>query len=444
MTVEVRNRRTLALLPTPGRVRVGIAMAALDRLVDVTVQPAVAAQGVLDAAVRCGEPVLDVAAETHRRIEEAAERVGTPVPEHGHRRVIPDLTAALGGVAFPLLAPVYDLGGDPLREVPRWAAPVLAAATVGDGARVGFGTAATRPVRRALVEALRPLADGCVDLTGLALGILAAPVAPPDRVARILAADRVAQPVDGLPDPTELAQATSVVATWGARRCERILVEAAGRPDGMAKLMATVRYARDLAAHGPRSLPNRLDALHDAYRCLIRTAPPEEPRVVLRSPAPRPRPRPRRRAVPERGALLPMVHRELAAPASPAVAPGTRLPVSPRLAALEGATRGELMFLVPRAAADLSRWGIELANCLGDFGGAVASGRSTIVGVAVAGRLAYAVEIDGGATIRQLTGAANRPVPMGHRAVIVSMLAEGGLIDRTAADNTRWLAEVRC
>ena len=109
-----------------------------------------------------------------------------------------------GGIAFPLLGAAYDLGASPLEEIPRWAGPVLAAPTVADGARTAFGASATRPVRRALVEAIRPLPTGQVDLTVLALALMASDVLEPDRLARVLCAPRVAHPIVDLPDPATL------------------------------------------------------------------------------------------------------------------------------------------------------------------------------------------------------------------------------------------------
>ena len=82
--------------------------------------------------------------------------------------------------------------------------------------------------------------------------------------------------------------------------------------------------------------------------------------------------------------------------------------MAPAVRALDGQTVGDLTFVVPRTAGDLQRWGRLLSNCLGDFGAAVACGRSTIIGIERANALAFAVEVGAGGAIRQFAGQANR------------------------------------
>lgn len=120
----------------------------------------------------------------------------------------------------------------------------------------------------------------------------------------------------------------------------------------------------------------------------------------------------------------------------------TALPLTPAERALDGTTEGAIMLVLPRTAGDLTRWGRLLSNCLGDFGPAVAAGRSTIIGVHRANRLVAAVELTPSGTIRQFCGAANRAPGDRDRRAVVRLLQRAGVLDTSATANRPWLAGV--
>ena len=69
-------------------------------------------------------------------------------------------------------------------------------------------------------------------------------------------------------------------------------------------------------------------------------------------------------------------------------------------------------------------------NCLGDFGPAVAAGRSTIVGIEQGNALAFAVEVDTDGRIRQFAGRANRAPTDALREATVAALRAAGIVTR--------------
>ncbi len=436
LDIAVAGRPVVALLPADRRVRVGLVMPVVDRVVDVSVQPTSATIALEEAARRAQTPMTSVERAARRMLVDAAARSDAWAPTAEMC-----LVRAFGGVAFPLLAAAYGQGGAPLREVPRWAEPVLAATTIGEGAVVAFGAAATRPVRRTLVAAIRPLPTGEIDLTALGLALMARDVLEPDQLARLLCAERVPQPNSQLPDRSTMRAARLVLVGWGPARTERVLTEAAGRADGSAVLLEIIQYARQLGDHGPaQPLPNRLDELHDVHRALMRTATATATATAATAtatatatarptlPGHAPPPAPRRRRTPHR-VLTPPV-------ASRAVGPHTPIPTPHAVRALDGRRAGDLAFVVPRTVGDLERWGRLLSNCLADFASATVTGRSVLVGVLRASRLVYVIELTPTGSIRQFCGRANRrPTERDHRTVVEAMAA-AGVLDRGTSGNT--------
>lgn len=440
------GRAALVLLPEPARARarLGLPLRPLERVVDISVQPSAALDALCERRPGTAAPTPGTLAALHRALAEAHRRCGSWLPDPSVEPL-----AALGGAAFPLLAAAYASGSGAVREVPRWAEAVLAEPTAREGARAAFGSAATRPVVRALAGSLRT--DGApVDLTNLALGLIGGEALEPDQLARVLATPPGARTRPIAIDPATLAAARRTVPAWGAARTERVLRQAAEAPDGPALLLRTIRYARQLDGHGPRALPSDLTTLHDLFRSRIATAPPPRPR-----PTPRPTCAPaanRARADAPPAAALPAVpaapppgpaHRIYAPPAGqPAVTARAPLPVGPALADLDGRRVGPVTFVAPRAVADLERWGRLLSNCLGGFGPAAAAGRSTIVGIEVAGALAFAVELDGAGALVQFAGQANRQPPVDVRRATVQGLLDAGLLARPHPRNEPWITDL--
>ncbi len=415
--VEVAGHPIVRLDAMRRRVRVQLVIPVVGRCVDVTAQPATPAQALRDAAAARRVDLAEVAAAAYRSATEAAAAAAawTPRPDS-------PLVATFGGVAFPLLGALYDEGGSPLGEVPPWAEATLGAASLREAGVAAFGSTSTRPVRAALVEALRPLSGGVIDLSGLLVGLIGAPTLEPDRLAALLSSQRVAQRGPVGVDTSVLELARRIVARWGAIRAERVLREALERADGVTRLVDTVRYADWLGDHGPADrLPNGLDELHDVHRALLRSAPANADADAEGRPAAA-TPRRRRR----RGNL----HQPLAAPVGFApVTATTALPAPPAVEGLDGVTLGELDFVVPRVADDLSRWGRLMSNCLGSFAPSVAAGRSSIIGVRRRNRLVYALEVTPARALRQFCGRANRIPDDPHRHQILEFLVERGVID---------------
>lgn len=444
LLVHVADQPVLALAPGDRRVRIGLVMPVVGRVVDISVQPAAAARSLTDAARRAGLPTQQVEAPAARALVEAAARSGSWNPPHGI-----SLLGAFGGVAFPLLAAAYDRGGVPLDEVPRWASAALSSRNVAEATRTLFGADGTRTVRRALVDALHPTRSGRVQLTTLALSLIGRQVLQPDRLARVLGAPCVDQPAADLPDTSTLEVAEHVVTRWGAERAERLLVGAAARPDGLRMLLATAAYARQLGDHGPDGpLPSRLDQLHDLHRSLVPTSLPVAPApapVACRADGPGDRRARERRAAPARPAERRAPHRLLAPPVTAAgpVAPGTSVPRPTHLRQIDGLRVGDLLLVLPRDVTDLARWGRILSNCLADFAPAVAAERSTIIGVHRGTRLTYAVELTPTGLVRQFCGPANRPPRDVDRREVIGALVDARLVDPRAAANQPWLHGVR-
>ena len=428
--IRVADRAALLLMPAEGRVRVGLVMPVVDRVIDVSVQPATSCRTLQESARRSRIPVTALEAVARAALHESAQVAGCPPPaEHLCLR------RCFGGIAFPLLASAFEAGADPVDEVPRWATPVLASRTVGDAARAAFADAATRPVRRALVRALEPTPTGELDLGVLALALIGSTSLEPDRLARVLQAERVGHPVADLPDPAALRAARHVVeqwsGDWGEARVESVLVDAAGRTDGVRVLMDTVAYARQLGDHVPHLRPRTLDELHDVHRTLMRTAAPATPPTVrTRDEEPPEPPRPFARPAP-RAALPPP------SPLTGARRTAASLPRG-RFLALDGRSEGEITLVLPRGA-DLTRWGRLLSNCLADFDSAVQRGHSVVIGVLRRHRLTYAVELTPSGVIRQFNGARNRPPALADLRTVVEMLAAAGVLDPAQPANRPWL-----
>lgn len=435
MVVLAAPADVLAFTPKHGTVAIGIVMPPRSRVVDVSAQPS-AAMDVLAATSRSMfESPARLESAARAAALDAAAIAEAPLPD---REV--DTLGLFGAIAFPILSAAYDLGAAPVGSIPRWSVRVLERPTVGDAARVAFGPSATRTVRRAMVEVLRPLEDGSVDLSGLALALMAGPVVQPDRLARVLSAPRVRQDPASLPDPATLRSSIPVLERWGAVRVERVLTEAAGRANGLALVLRTLAYAADLGDHGPSGpLPHRLQELHDVHRVLVRSAPAEPT-----PPPPAAEPAVQREVRAARPRTPPPPHRALAPPTTGRVIrPDAPIRYRPDLQRLDGSVVSGLKLVLPRTAGDLDRWGRIMSNCLGDFASAAVTGRSVIIGVERANRLDFAVEMTAAGTVRQFCGRANRAPGPAVRRSVVSLLIDSGVLDTGASSNRPWLVDVR-
>jgi hypothetical protein len=97
--------------------------------------------------------------------------------------------------------------------------------------------------------------------------------------------------------------------------------------------------------------------------------------------------------------------------------------------------------VLPRTGHELRWWGQRLRSCIGDFGPAVASGQSVLVGIEVDDVLTYCAEVaPATATIRQALGRGNRPLPPEAAGALVRALVRAGLVDPAHPSNRPWVA----
>lgn len=449
-----------------GRVAVALVLLGGRRAVDVSIQPGLVATLVGPADAR----------EVGDRLAAFARGQGAWAPSEP---TAADLVAVVAGAAFPLLGAALEAGATALAEVPRWAAPVLSAPTARAGAARAFGPRATRPVVAALAAGLvrgvdrggatgGPPTPTAPDLLPLALGLMA-PALAPDRLARVLRAGAdtgPGPPPASWPDGEVVDLGRRHTPGWGEHRTERVLLDAAALGDGPSVLAEALCLQALVGHRAPTRLPNRLVPLRDELRSLLpadpnphglvaprrrRSRPVAAEGPARRPPAPTstisrlgppgpPVPPPQPTADARRGAML-------RAPATRGAAPPEHVPLQHPAAVLVlagvevlGAT-GPLRLVVPRTGAELGAWGARLDNCVGGFAAAVNEGRSVILGVEAADRLAYCIEVrpDGG--VRQFLATRNRPVPRGDAAAVLAALAAAGVVHRSAPGNEIWFEE---
>ena len=424
------GRRLLSFAPLDGSLKVGMYIEPIDRLVDVSAQPCTANGVLSDAGRRLRISDHIIGAELLLVLDKAASRYSTWTPRAGLGRL-----ALLGGAAFGLLAAAYDDGSIPVREVPRWAVPIVRPRTLREGARSAFGTKATSPVVRALATAIRSPGNVQADFSNLALALVGADSLQPDQIARVLAAQRALHPIEDLPDPATLAAARKTVSNWDPRQLERVLIDAASRPDGLSTLFVTLGYAKQLGSQGRIRIASSLSELHDSYRNLVITAPARSAgspgASAGESPRPLVEPQPEQ-----------FQHRIYVAPRAQPVASSAPLVVTRQAQSVDGLRVDNLTFVVPRTAGDLERWGRIMSNCLDTYGGAAAQGLATIIGIHAGDQLAYVIEVSPRGVVVQFTTFANREPSSKVRATVVSTLLRAGIINPSLEANRQWLLGV--
>lgn len=446
---------TLRFTAGDGRVRVGLVLLEGRREIDVSIQPGLVAR----AVGRGGVPSPDAAAQVGRWLASFAAAHGAWRPEDPPGA---GLVAVVGGAAFPLLGAALAGGAGPLEEVPRWAAPALAAPTARAGAQAAFAGRATRPVVAAFAASLLSGRPGAaVALYPLALACMA-PALGPDRLARVLAATEPWRAPETWPEVDLVTEAARLTPHLGEHRTERVLLDAA-HLEGGPTLLAEALQAYGLVRHRVgRRLPNRLVEFRAHCRALLPPDPnplgvvapvrrrasaratvprptrgPGTPPAAPPRPAPPPPPRPptaeeRRRAMfhaPRTQAARVPEHLPLAHPATVNALAGREVP---------GGGGGALRFVVPRTAAELAEWGERLHNCVGGFGPAVNERRSIVVGIESGERLAYCIDVRPDGVIRQFLGTHNRPVPRPDALAVVHALAAAGVVRSDLAANDHW------
>lgn len=472
------TRSAFQLTPADGRIRIGMALIPTSHVVDVSTQPAVLREVLPIGVGACPAGSSgSVAAAWIARLSHRSSCWRPADPDAA------GLIRTACGAAFPLLGAAFDLGALPLVKVPRWAAPALAHSSARVAASTLFASKATRPVIAALVRGLiQPglasephsiahSAEGGVDgashvnLLGVGLAMMGESVLEPDSLARVLG--MVSNHVDPNTWPTseQIAIFHLHAPALGASRTERLLVDAASRPNGPLLLARVIGALDDVGHRLPRRLASRLDEFDQQCQSLLPVDPnPELGRwgpLPARgsSPARQLRPAQRRQSaarpnqVPDAAARGPVGRR----PAGRGVDQRRRAFMAPAgelrrsepndASQLANAIRnlngsalpGGLVLRVPRSGADLRAWGTLLSNCVGSYAAAVASGRSHIVGVELQDALQYCLEIKPDATIRQFLGHRNRAVPREHAGIVCRYLAAAGVLNATSPINQPWL-----
>ena len=410
------------------RARIMLVMLGGRRLLDVTVQPGAIARVVASEAVAsrrdgnawCSAIEAAVARTAHER---GLWRRSDIAP----RGLVPLLT----GLAFPILASVYDLGTRPVAEVPRWGEHVLAQPSAREAAAAAFGPRSTRRTTRALASSLVPNADAPDDATvalgPLCLALIGRSALEPDQLADVLAAPPTWHAPPVWLSLARLESSALILGSLGPIAGTRLLLDAAARPRGIEVLLDTLDLYRYLRHHFPTVPPARLDALRSA--CLELAPCPME--TVAAAEAQHRRTERRRREAPRLSAHAAPVddhaplrdrsdgdpttaHHNIFAARNAPQTRNVRLPAAYRYPAilreLEHVAEGDIRLLLPHTPSELASWGRRLSNCLALYARAVATGASWVVGVERATVLTACVEIDPAErSVRQFLAAHNRP-----------------------------------
>jgi hypothetical protein len=295
---------------------------------------------------------------------------------------------------------------------------------------------------------------------------MGAPVLEPDRLARVLVADGPAQPPERWPDAAQIAVAGGLTARLGPAAAERLLTDALATEEGPAVLAELCTIYPGVADQLPARPASRLADLRDQCRSLLPIDPdpgagrwrrmhrsPSSGPVAARLSAARRAPAVRA-TVPGGGPARTEVRdapgvpvavpaprgRARTAPPAPPATTSSALRYPPGTAGLHGVeVGGGIRLVLPRTSDELAAWGRLLRNCIGSFGGAVAAGRSLLVGVEERGALAYCVELTPEGSVRQFLGERNRTVPRPVAAAVCGRLAEAGVLRADHRDNRVWL-----
>lgn len=479
LVLDCDAARAVRFRAQAGRLGVGMVVVSRRSAIDISRQPQLLWSLLSDASVQhdCPEGQL------HRRVSleiqsfAAANGVWTP---RDNLVEGPRLTL---GTGYPLLGQALDRGAAAILEVPRWAAPVLAAPTAREAVVAGFASKTTRRLVRALpLSICPPEGDEAprIRLLPLGLALMARELLDPDRLAAVLERGAAADTELRWPDVDLIQLGREQLPSLGVHGAAQVLRDVADHESGVRLLAVTLSMLQRVRPQLPARLPNGLEALHETCR---RVAPVDPaPRAFdhdsrpeaadLRSAAveqsldqnARQRSRTsvtRREVVP--GASVEVAERHVhelfgtgttqVAPPLAVHSPALEPPNLNRRArsrtargveavrAIDGLEIGEqLQLTLPRTVAELTEWGLQLRNCVGSFGPAVARGESTIIGVRRNGRLTYCLELTTRNEIRQFLGERNRQVPGGDACVVVRALLDHQLLDRSRNSNSPWLA----
>ena len=274
-----------------------------------------------------------------------------------------DAAVAVLRVAYPLLArPLADNVAPEVVPVP--VETLLRHADTRSAVQGALSPRPTRPLIRALVQALLPRPGGPIAWEPVVCALMAAMRCGPEQLTAILS---TATHHPGAVDftVTDVDRARAMFSTVHPRRVAETLVDSLAAPGGTARLQARI------AAWDPRP-----------------PAPPAPPQPHAPAPAPRPPAPPR-----DPGSL-------------PIAYPST-------WRAVEGQEVEGFRIVLPRTGDELLEWGARMDNCLGAYRNAAATGRTRIMGFTCDGDLRLAAEISASRILRQLEAPGNtRPGPL--------------------------------
>lgn len=410
------------------RVHVDLVLLDGDRFVEVSFHPAAASALVAGHARRAGRDPNGWLGAVAAAVIDDAERWGTWSPP-ATSPCRTHLVALLGGLAHPVLASAYEAGTAPVGEVPRWASAALAAIAAADAAVELFGPRrATRPVVRSLAGFLsRPR----LAWWQLALVVGARESLEADEVASLLAIEPGEEDADAaerLPEADDLLAVGAAVAAAPAGWSRRMLGGALPGAGGARRAARALRLLLDVAADLRGPLPAHLDDLEAV--CLRAACVDPTPRAASVAPTVAPVPPTPPPAAPSVRAPAGWT-RPRGAPVVTGRRPAADLVFRhpPLVRELHGVALDELQLVLPRTPDELRAWGRLLGNCLGDFGPAVASGRTTVVGVRQGGLFVAAFELRlHDRTLVQFLGAHNRVPPAAVVRPVVAELARRALV----------------
>lgn len=366
------------------------------------------------------------------------------------------LLSVIGAVTHPLLEPLYGARRAPLREVPRWAVPVLRSSSAAEAA----ATLVERPHRRLVRTLAASLQHGDPDsapsFDALTLAVAADRALSADELANLLAtqpfdldAERVVASVD------DVTAIRSALAIWPRDRRAALLIDALAhhRIADLVTALTQLQWVRDRVEP---PLPVRLadlTALCGRHVPVIATTPaePAAPRAPRATAARR-----ARGAVPNhQAAALEALRDQLHAvpvddevpAAPPARAAGANptgdapddpfgdvdLPdlqwrIPDALLRIHRHRHHGVVFDVATSAGELDVWGRVLDNCVGSYGYVVAQGAAWIIGMWANDELIGCIEVDPRhRRIVQCEGRSNRPLSRALERIVNEALHECGV-----------------
>jgi len=395
-----------------GQIHTSLVMLGGDRTIDVSPQPRTVPTLLRREARRRREDPNRWCDGVSRLLFDDAGSWGIDELPAGDRH---DLDALMASLTFPLGLLARLDGAGPLPFAPRWAMPALLAPSPTVAVRKMFGPDVTRGMARALARGMKPAAPApeaaAPDLRPLGLAWSLRDALGPDRLANVLAGAGQWQPPQHWPSEDDAQDLHRLWAVTDPPTAVALALDSLATEHGIARLRRALRLIEPLAAVSDLVVARSVADLEQQAIRAVPTHPPTAP--------------PRRRAPPRRA--IPVA--PLQPPAGPQPRTATaRFAYPPAVEIAHGYQLGEHRFVLPRNAAELTGWGRRLSNCLADYVGAVAGGRSVVIGVEEQGTLVAALELTGNrSSVRQFVGSANARPNAARRHAVDQMLHNLGL-----------------